>query len=45
MSPQEFFEQGNTYPKLLGDLISVLKTLDEDVLGNLLGIARKMVKG
>jgi len=42
VSPQEFFEQGNAFPKLLGDLISVLKTLDEDALGNLLGIAKKM---
>jgi len=42
VSPQEFFEQGNAYPKLLGDLISVLKTLDEDALGNLLAIAKKI---
>jgi len=42
VTPQDFFEQGNAYPKLLNDLIAVLKTLDEDALGNLLGIAQKM---
>jgi len=44
VTPQDFFEQGNAYPKLLNDLIAVLKTLDEDALGNLLGIAKKMGK-
>ena len=42
VTPQDFFEQGNAYPKLLNDLISVLKTLDQDALGNLLAIAQKM---
>ncbi|MCL2299256.1 MAG: hypothetical protein FWC27_03805 [Firmicutes bacterium] len=35
----------NVRSKLLNDLIAVLKTLDEDALGNLLGIAKKMRKG
>jgi len=42
VTPQDFFEQGNAYPELLNDLIAVLKTLDADALGNLLGIAKKM---
>jgi len=42
VSPQDFFEQGNVLPKLLNDLLAVLKTLDEDALVNLLGIATKM---
>jgi len=42
VSPQNFFEQGNAYPHLLNDLIAVLKTLDEEALGHLLGIAKKI---
>jgi len=42
VTPQDFFEQGNDYPKLLDDLVAVLKTLDEDALRNLLGIVKKI---
>jgi len=41
ITPQNFFEQGNAYPKLLNDLIAVLKMLDEDTLEHFLGIAKK----
>jgi len=43
-SPQDFFDADNTNPKLLNDLIAVLKTMDEDALFTLLGVARKMVR-
>jgi len=43
VSPQDFFDAGNSNPKLLNDLIATLKTLDEDALSNLLAITRKMV--
>jgi len=43
VSPQDFFDVGTPNPKLLNDLIAVLKTLDEDALSNLLAITRKMV--
>ena len=44
ITPQDFFEQGNSYPELLNDLITVLKTLDEHTLEHLLGIAKKISK-
>ena len=43
ITPQDFFEQGNACPKLLNDLIAVLKMLDEDTLEHFLGIAKKMM--
>jgi hypothetical protein len=38
----DIFNAGNNNPKLLNDLIAVLKILDEDALSNLLEIARKI---
>ena len=43
ITPQTFFEQGNAYPKLLNDLIAVLKMLDDNALEHFLGIAKKML--
>lgn len=42
ITPQEFFDEGNTNPERLRELIAEAKTLDDEALGYLLGIIKKM---
>lgn len=42
ITPQEFFDEGNAHPERLKELITEAKTLDDEALGYLLGIAKKM---
>lgn len=42
ITPQEFFDQGNLYPNELSEFIEEAKKLNEDSLGHLLYIMKKL---
>jgi len=42
VTPQEFFDVDNRNPERLREIIQEIKTLDDESLGHLLGIIRKM---
>lgn len=42
ITPQEFFDVDNKNPERLREIIREIKTLDDESLGHLLGIIRKM---
>jgi len=42
VTPQEFFDDETTNPALINELIDELKSLDDEVLENLLNFIRKL---
>lgn len=42
ITPQEFFDEGNSNPERLKEIIAEAKSLDDESLGYLLGIIKKM---
>lgn len=44
VTPMEFFDQGNTNPVLINDLLTELKLLNDSALENLLGFVRALQK-
>ena len=42
VTPQEFFDVGNTYPKVLQEFIAEVKKLDSQSMEYILGIMKKL---
>lgn len=42
VSPQDFFDEGNTNPGLLGEIVADMKTLDTNSLTHIAGIVREL---
>ena len=45
ITPQQFFDDGNTYPAELSDLIEILKKLDKSALDSITAIAKRISDG
>jgi transcriptional regulator with XRE-family HTH domain len=43
ITPKDFFDENNAYPKQLADLIADLKKLDEQALANISGIVKGLI--
>ncbi len=43
ITPKDFFDKDNAYPKQLTDLIADLKKLDEQALANISGIVKGLI--
>lgn len=43
ITPQEFFDESNTYPERLKDLVADLKQLDESALTHISGIVKEII--
>ena len=43
ITPQEFFDENNSYPERLSDLIVDLKKLDEKALDHISGIVKEII--
>lgn len=44
IAPKDFFDEDNSYPKQLTDLIADLKKLDEQSLSNISGIVKSLIR-
>lgn len=43
ITPQEFFDEGNTYPGQLAELVEDMKQLDEKALSHLAGLVKELI--
>ena len=44
ITPQEFFDEGNTYPNQLSEMIENLKKLDAAALANIAALVKELAK-
>ncbi len=44
VTPQEFFEQGNSNPATLNDIIEDLKRLDDNAISSLSGLIKELAR-